>query len=660
MFFAERLQRQKQHFEEVRQLLEKLRTSEERFSLAMQGANDGLWDWNLTEDTIYLSPRWLGMLGYEPDALSGRPDIWEKLLSPQDLDRFLELLHDYIAGSAESFSAEYRLRHRDGSWVDVLSRALLIRENGKAVRVVGTHVDISDRKRDAEIHQSNALRFREALRVANMAGWQSSNPGEMIWSPEVYELFMLTPEDFGGSIEDFYQFVHPEDRSNVKSAFEVAWANGGHFSCVHRIVLADGSIRVMRESGEPVLDHHGNTVSMSGILQDVTEQSKLEAQLRQALKMEAVGQLTGGLAHDFNNLLTVIQGNAELLSMQTESPSAEVSSINLACERGAQLTHRLLSFSRQDTLQPEPVNICQLIGGMIELFRRTLGETIRIATPRSQSSHYTLADRGQLENALLNLVINARDAMPEGGTLTIGCTAVNFREAAHVNSGILPPGNYAVLSVQDQGTGMSDEVIQHVFEPFFTTKDVGKGTGLGLSMVYGFIRQSGGGIKIQSELGEGTTVSLYLPRIDSDDVVSDASPSTSSTEGHGETILVIEDDSQVQSMTAAMLKTLGYRVLGAEDATSAQQMVDRHPEIALILSDVVLPGGTTGPSFVHNLLKSRPELKAIFMSGYAGRMATSEGLLNVGETLLHKPFRIFDLANAVNTALSGSDIDGSE
>ena len=384
------------------------------------------------------------------------------------------------------------------------------------------------------------------------------------------------------------------------------------------------------------------------------EKRRSEKRLAEAQKMEAIGQLTGGIAHDFNNLLAVIQGNAELLEQLELSEDAHpiTSAIIHATGRGAELTQRLLAYSRKQPLRPEPLNVHALISSMSDIMQRMLGETIVVATRSQGGSWSALADPGQVEAALLNLGINARDAMPDGGKLTIECANVSLDEDSSVDGRDIPAGDYVVLSVTDQGVGMPEEVRKRAFEPFFTTKEVGKGSGLGLSMVYGFAQQSGGQATIYSEEGQGTTVKLYLPRAQAGSDGTAKPQVEAVPRGQGETILVIEDDPDVRMLAEIMLGNLGYNVICAEDAHVARKVVIRKSDIDLVLSDVILPGGTSGPAFAEEIKASNPEMKVIFMSGYPAEAAKRNGFLGSDGVLLNKPFRVAQLARAVKKALS--------
>lgn len=387
------------------------------------------------------------------------------------------------------------------------------------------------------------------------------------------------------------------------------------------------------------------------VLENITAFKEAQEQLHQAQKMEALGKLTGGVAHDFNNLLAVIQGNAELLKDTEGAASPHLAAIFRAAERGAELTQHLLAFARQQPLRPKAVDLSEFVIGMSSLLARLLGATVRLETQTQAGLWPAMADGGQVENALLNLVINARDAMPDGGELRIECRNVAVEADNPIATADITDGDYVVLSVTDSGTGMSEEVRKHAFEPFFTTKGVGQGSGLGLSMVYGFAMQSGGAVTVDSEVGEGTTVSLYLPRAPAETESGQLLHRQEAVpKGYGETVLVIEDDPEVRDLADLMLQKLGYAVLCARDARQARLAVTKHPLIRLVLSDVVLPGRMSGPEFAEELRTLNPDIRTIFMSGYP---ADTAGSLPEGAVLLDKPFRLAELARAVRTALEG-------
>ncbi|HVL71804.1 MAG TPA: ATP-binding protein [Beijerinckiaceae bacterium] len=391
---------------------------------------------------------------------------------------------------------------------------------------------------------------------------------------------------------------------------------------------------------------------------EVAERLKAEEALRQAQKMEAVGQLTGGVAHDFNNLLTIITGNLELLARQLPPEAARLhrlaDSAMQGARRAATLTQRLLAFSRRQALDPKPVEPNKLVASVSEMLRRTLGATIQLETVLAGGLWQTKVDANQLENALVNLAVNARDAMPDGGKLTIETGNASLDEAyvAGVPEPV-PPGQYVLIAVSDTGTGIDKDTLERVFEPFFTTKEPGRGTGLGLSQVYGFVRQSGGHIRIYSEVGQGTTVKLYLPRLVGGAASADVRVAVPAgpARGEGETILVVEDEQELRAFTAEALRDLGYRILEAEDAASALAVLDREPRVDLLFTDVVLPGGSNGRMLADEVVRRRPGTRVLFTTGYTRNAIVHHGRLDPGVQLIGKPFTYAELAAKVRASI---------
>ena len=394
----------------------------------------------------------------------------------------------------------------------------------------------------------------------------------------------------------------------------------------------------------------------------IAEREKAEEALRQAQKMEAIGQLTGGVAHDFNNILQIVLGNLGNIERQLQrGPQIESSLLDRgvkaairASERAATLTGQLLAFSRRQPLAPKPIDVNRLIGGMSDLLHRTLGERTEVEIILSARMWQTLADANQLESALLNLAVNGRDAMPDGGKLTIETANTYLDETYAASEEDVHAGQFVVIAVSDTGTGMTPEVIGKAFDPFFTTKDIGQGTGLGLSQVYGFIKQSGGHAKIYSEVGQGTTIKLYLPRL----LVAgsgDEAPAMATTisRGGAEVILVVEDEADVRGFVIDMLRELGYEVIEAGDGSAALAAIDARPDIRLLFTDIGLPGSFNGRQLANEASRRRPDLKVLYTTGYARNAIVHHGRLDPGVQLISKPFTYAALATRIRAVLDG-------
>ena len=427
-------------------------------------------------------------------------------------------------------------------------------------------------------------------------------------------------------------------------------------------------IEIPRESGArngliikfPIYDHDGTVVSTGAILFDVTEQKRAEAAIAQAQRIDSLGQLTGGIAHDFNNLLTSILLNADVLaSLLDEKLRPLAESVRLAAERGADLTRRLLAFGRRQMLEPRPTDVRELLAGMEPLLHRTLGEHIEIKAVHADSLWHATIDPGQLENAVINLAVNARDAMPNGGRLTIETANVEFDAEQLIALPEGRPGPYVMVAVGDTGCGMTAEVAARAFEPFFTTKDVGKGTGLGLSMVYGFVTQSGGHVRITSEVGVGTVARLYLPRSAVVAASADAAPPAVRELPRGcETILFVEDDPMVREHTGRQIVGLGYAVITAENAIEALKLADDGYVPDLLFTDVVMPGGMNGRQLALKLRERWPRLRVLYTSGYAHGQLTIDGESVPSKYVLGKPYRRADLAAKLREVLDEPEAEG--
>ena len=465
------------------------------------------------------------------------------------------------------------------------------------------------------------------------------------WNPGAERIKGYKREEIIG--QHFSRFYAEQDQADrvPQRALETAARTGKHEMEGWR-VRKDGTLFWASVVINAIHDSNGQVIGFAKVTRDLTERKAAEERLQQSQKMESIGQLTGGVAHDFNNLLTVIIGNLEAISRHLQDDGPDVERLSRSADnalRGARraesLTQRLLAFSRQQPLEPKSVDVGRLITGMSDLLRRTLGEQIAVETVLAGGLWRALADPNQLEVAILNLAVNARDAMPKGGKLTIETANVHLDERYAAAQAEVLPGQYVMVAVTDNGVGMPADVKAKAFDPFFTTKDIGHGTGLGLSQVYGFVKQSRGHVKIYSEVGEGTTIKIYLPRhaFQSDDTAEELVTPLLSVKGR-ETILVVEDDEDVRSYSTDTLRDLGYSVLEASSGRAALQLLESHPEVAVLFTDVGLPGGMNGRQLVEEAKKTYPNLKVLFTTGYARNAIVHDGRLDPGVELLTKPF----------------------
>ena len=516
-------------------------------------------------------------------------------------------------------------------------------------------------EKDRALRESQA-NLAAAQRIAKLGSWEldlrdldkvRDNP--LRWSDETFRIFGYEPGEIEVSRESFFKAVHPADRAKIDEAMERALTQGVPYNIEHRIMRPDGREAVVREMSDLIRDPETLApIKMVGTVQDITAIKRTEDALRQAQKMEAIGQLTGGIAHDFNNLMTVVGGNLELLGEGLSSGDPRLQKFarmaHDAVLRGGNLTQRLLAFARRQTLQPAATDLNGLVLNLVPLLHHSLGEQITVETALGADIWNTRCDASQLENALLNLAVNARDAMANGGRLTIRTENLNLEGAWASENSDWPPGDYVMVAVSDTGQGMPSDVRDKVFEPFFTTKDAGKGTGLGLSMVYGFVKQSGGQIKVYSEVGHGTTVKLFLPRAQASAASERPEPETDIPRG-SESVLLVEDDEMVRATAAIMLRDLGYRVTEATDGRSALALIESKPPFDLILTDVVMPGGMTGWDMAQAIWMKKPGVKVLFSTGYTDNPIFRNSRRDRRIQVLSKPYSKRGLALKLREAI---------
>jgi PAS domain S-box-containing protein len=648
--------------------------------VAQLAGGTGTFKLNLASNDWEWTPQIAVLFGFDPSSPRPQFEDWETAIFVDDVPKLRGALA--AAKSEGAYYVELRVRHPDGSLHWLAGRGKVERDpSGGTAYLFGSYSDITDRKAlDARLLALNETleeRVQERARQLE-ASYQQLRESErrfrlLVEALTDYAIFMLDPK---GNIvnwntgaerikgyraeeiigQHFSRFCTDADKRNgIPERILKAAARTGKYDGEGWRVRKNGNIFWAGVVVEAIRDPAGELLGFAKITRDLTEKRSTDEQLRQAQKMEAIGQLTGGIAHDFNNLLLVISGNIETLLRHLPEPRGQLERLGNAAlrasTRAATLTHRLLSFARRQPLVPTSLSANTLIAGMSEMLRRTLGENIVIETVLGGGLWPTSVDANHLEGSLLNLAINARDAMPEGGKLTIEAANVYLDDAYAVTAEV-PPGQYVGIFISDTGTGMTPEVAARAFDPFFTTKEVGQGTGLGLSQVYGFVKQSGGHVKIYSEVGSGTAIKLYLPRdYSTDHVVDSQSASAVIPRGKEETILLTEDDPDVRSFTTDMLRELGYRVVEAMDGHAALRLLDTHREIALLFTDMGLPGGMNGRQLADEALRRKNGLKVLFTSGYAQNAIVHHGRLDAGVELLVKPFTFTALATKIRSIL---------
>jgi PAS domain S-box-containing protein len=620
---------------------------ERLFSAVVESSNDAIitkaldgtiTGWNRAAERLF------GFTAAE--AVGNRIDI---IVAPDRRGEVRQMLDRVAQGEAIEHYETLR-RHKDGREVQVALRISPIRSaGGEIIGASKTARDIGESKKTQQALNQEIEERRRIFETSQDLILVTDTAGRFVQvSPSSMTILGYRPDEMIGHIA--VEFIHPDDLDSTRQEMRAARHGRQMRNFETRYLHKDGQAVTLTWMGtwsEPVRRHFF-------VGRDLTEKRAAEAQFRQAQKMEAVGQLTGGIAHDFNNILTVITGTIGILAdAVTGDPQlvAIAKMIDEAAERGANLTKHLLAFARRQPLQPREIDVNTLILETVKLLRPTLGEHIQIDPLLAEDAATALVDPSQLTTAILNLALNARDAMPMGGKLALETNNVYLDEGYAAMHSEVTVGNYVMVAVSDTGSGIPAANLDKVFDPFFTTKEVGKGTGLGLSMVFGFVKQSNGHIKIYSEEGHGTSVKLYLPRATGLHATAVESLAPSGIEGGNEVVLVVEDDALVRRYVITQIESLGYTTLEASNAAQAMIIINTAATIDLLFTDVIMPGSMNGRQLVDQALKRRPALKTLFTSGYTENAIVHHGRLDSGVLLLAKPYRKSDLARMFRQAL---------
>ncbi len=641
-----------------------LRRSQEHLARVQSVARIGSTEVDLVSGEAVWSDEIYGLLGVDPDAIEPGVDSFASAIHPEDGDLVRDVSLRGRRGE-EVEPIEFRTVLPDGTIRWFYRKADFVRDpDGKPTRLIATMYDITERKaaEAALVRSSEHLaRVQSIARIGSIEVDLATQ--QAIWSDEMYGLLGLDPKRRDPGVGAFAAALHPDDRALAMDLSARGRRGEEAAPCEYRVVLPDGRLRWLYQLSTILRDPAGKPVRHVATMYDVTERKEAEArrlqleeQLLQSQKMEAVGRLTGGVAHDFNNLLTVVLGNLELVRDEVDRDPEIAKRIDAAAaagRRGADLTHRLLAFSRRQPLEPVVVEINERIAELVPLLSRTIGEAIDIRQRLAVRPWPVVIDPSQFDNAIMNLAVNARDAMSGGGELVIATENFVVDEHYADQRAELATGNYVRVSVSDTGSGMPPEVVEKAFEPFFTTKGVGKGTGLGLSMVYGFVKQSGGHVSIYSEVGVGTTITMLLPATPENRLRIDPRVAQAATLRGTELVLVVEDDLAVRTVAVSFLQALGYKTLEAGTVADGYETFAAHPDIGLILTDVILPGGEDGAALARRARALRPDVKLLFMSGYTEDVVMHGGRLDPGVVLLHKPFTRSQLAEKVRAVIDG-------
>ena len=627
--------------------------SAERLRIAVKASNVGLWDWNLRTNQAIFSREWKRQLGYEEHEIENDYREWNTRIHPNDLAPALSKVKAYLERLTPIYENEFRLRHKDGSYRWIIARgALLFDDNGCATHFIGTHFDLTDRKEAEEL-----LRMRDRAIHAVTQGILITDPTQP-GNPIIYVNLgfeLITGYSMAESLGRSCQFLQgkdtdPEMVSRIRTAIHTE-------SACTVVVLnyrKDGTPFWNELSISPVRDEKGQLTHFVGVQVDVTDRQSLEEQLRQSQKMDAAGQLAGGIAHDFDNLLTIIKGYTELL-LQGKSPTEPswepLRAIQKASGRAADLTKQLLTFARREIVSAELLDLNAVVVETLKLLERLIGEDIDLDTSLDPQLWRVWADRGQISQIVMNLAINARDAMPNGGNILIRTQNIELHNPDVLSHAHVPADAYILLSVTDNGSGMTDDVRARIFEPFFTTESFGKGTGLGLATVHGIVIQSGGHIEVSSELGKGTAFKIYLPQSNNVPHLTQRKPELPLPHSGTETILLVEDEEDLRILARGILTHYGYKVLDAANGNEALQVSAEYPDpIQLLVTDVVMPG-PNGPRTAKQIRTLRPRIRVLLLSGYVDDAETRRIVPHDNMSFLQKPFSPLELVLKVREVL---------
>ena len=614
----------------------------------MDSAADGISIIGENGQHVYVNAAFARMMGHErPESMLGVH--WQKIYHAGDV----QLIQQQVRKSLEAegkWSGQISLRRRDGTVIPV-EMAITSLANG-VTACIGH--DISARKEAEKARVDAETKYRTLVEQVAAISYIAELGIQGQWhyiSPQVEAITGYSQKEWLASSRDWTRHIPAEDHGVILAA-EAASVRGERFQAEYRIVRKDGAVIWVSDTAVVVSGSYTHPV-MEGIIVDITERKLLENQLQQSRRMEAVGRLAGGIAHDFNNLLTIIKGYAELAQQRAgiqPELQADVQQIENAAERASALIRQLLAFSRRQVLQPKVLDLNAIVLGLDKLLARLMGEHIEMVTRCGANVGHVKADPAQIEQVIMNLVVNARDAMPKGGRLTVETVNVDLDSTYARDHVAVKPGPYVMLAVSDNGIGMSPETVAHIFEPFYTTKGSGQGTGLGLSTVYGIVKQSGGYIWVYSEPGKGTTFKVYLPRVQelADPKQEVVIPGVNKG---SETVLLVEDDGAVRELASMILSSNGYLVLPAQDALEAEHFSANHSgEIHLLLTDIMMPG-TSGRELARRISARHPRARVLYMSGYTDNVLAQGGVLEEGVSFLQKPFTPAALSQKVRDVL---------
>jgi two-component system cell cycle sensor histidine kinase/response regulator CckA len=620
-------------------------------------ANVGSWLWDVRTNEVAWSEQAFRIFGYDPAVDTATRDAFFAALHPDDRDFLFNASARTASMGVTAPAPRCRFIHKDGTIRHVLLTGTPIRDqSGQLIRIVGAALDVTEFVAvESELRRTAQL-LNEAERMAGLGSWNwTAATGAIEWSDTMYRIFGVAPGT-AVSTEVFFERVHPDDRDHVRNSGQCdadpRYADGRARPIEFRLLWPDGRVRYVCMEARTERDESGRVQRLMGTVQDITLRAQLEQQLRHSQKMDAIGTFAGGIAHDFNNYLMVIQGNVQLMRVRADAATFERARLDEIAAAGnscTALTRQLLSLARRQASDPRQVDVKALVHSSAPLLRRLLGDHIELLVVAPAVDTIVRIDPAQLEQVLVNLAVNARDAMPEGGCITIDTACCNVEAEFASSRPALSAGAYVRLSVKDNGAGIPPAVQARVFEPFFTTKAHGKGTGLGLSTVYGIVKQWHGHVEFESQLGHGTEFRVWLPSMPgpADSLLESERPAPAAGR---ETVLLAEDEPQVRRLIHTVLEQAGYTVLVAEDGQHAVRVAQQTLHIDLLISDVRMPH-VGGVELARRLRKIWPELRVLLMSGYPDIDAVNARENGVGDALFTKPFGTNELLSRVRSAL---------
>lgn len=646
---------------ERKQAEQELRESEENFRALVKATTQVVWTISSEGESENNARWWLDLTGQTYDEAKNLG--WLDALHPADRET-ARTKWSKAFRERSLFATVYRVLTADGEYRYYAARGVpVLTETGTFRHWIGTLTDITERKSIEQDLRESEARLRLSQQAARVGTWEwNIETDETIWSDGIWLLLGLEPGELPLTYENWMRFILVEDIKILENAFKKAIAGDDILDTEFRIVTNDGRTLWLASKGRVIRNSEGKAERILGVNIDITERKqaeedlhKSEEKLRQAQKLESIGRLAGGIAHDFNNMLTAINGYSDLLlrRLPAHDPHRDfIMEIREAGERSAALTHQLLAFSRRQILQPEIININNIVSNTTGLLQRLIGEDIQIISALSSDIGQVKADPGQMSQVIMNLAVNSRDAMPQGGTITIETENIYLGEEFVKQNIEAEVGNYVLLAVSDNGTGMDSETLLHIFEPFYTTKDVGKGTGLGLATVHGIVNQSGGWINVVSTVGTGTTFEIYLPSVEEKIEAKTKNNVPNDFLRGSETILLVEDEQIVRNLIREVLESCGYRIIEAKDGEEALKICETDEyKIDLLLTDVVMPK-MGGYELVEKLSKEFPRLRVLFTSGYTEDSQIRHDVIDATTNFIHKPFTPDALASKVREILN--------